>query len=44
MLGLSYRGIATVFEAFGVTISHMSAWRDAQEMLNGLMLAGSGIW
>lgn len=36
MLGLSYRGIATVFEAFGVTISHMSAWRDAQEMAQAL--------
>jgi len=36
MLGLSYRGIATVFEAFGVTISHTSAWRDAQEMAQAL--------
>lgn len=31
-LGLSYRGIAAVFEAFGVGISRMSAWRDAQEL------------
>ena len=36
MLGLSYRGIAMVFEAFGVTISHMSAWRDAQETAQAL--------
>lgn len=34
ILGLSYRGIAAVFAAFGVGISRMSAWRDAQE-LNG---------
>lgn len=29
-LGLSYRGIATVFQAFGVRLSRMSGWRDVQ--------------
>jgi transposase-like protein len=32
MLGLSYRGIAAVFAAFGVGIGRMSAWRDVQEL------------
>lgn len=32
VLGLSYRGIAAVFTVFGVGISRMSAWRDAQEL------------
>lgn len=32
VLGLSYRGIAAVFAAFGVDIGRMSAWRDAQEL------------
>jgi transposase-like protein len=35
-LGLSYRGIAAVFAAFGVGISRMSAWRDAQELAGQL--------
>ncbi len=30
VLGLSYRGIAAVFAVFGVGISRMTAWRDAQ--------------
>ena len=30
-LGLSYRGIAAVFAAFGVGIGRMSAWRDGRE-------------
>ena len=30
VLGLSYRGIAAVFAIFGVGISRMTAWRDAQ--------------
>lgn len=32
ILGLSYRGIGVVFAVFGVDISRMSAWRDAQEL------------
>lgn len=32
VLGLSYRGIAAVFAAFGVSIGRMSAWRDAQAL------------
>lgn len=36
MLGLSYRRITQVFEVFGVRISHMSAWRDVQEMAEAL--------
>jgi transposase-like protein len=35
-LGLSYRGIAAVFAEFGVGISRMSAWRDAQELAGQL--------
>jgi transposase-like protein len=31
VLGLSFRGIAGVFAAFGVGISRMTAWRDEQE-------------
>ena len=31
MLGLSYRGIAAVFEVFGIDISRMTVWRDVQE-------------
>jgi transposase-like protein len=31
-LGLSYRGIVAVFAAFGVQISRMTAWRDAQDL------------
>ena len=31
VLGLSLRGAAMLFAAFGVDISHMSVWRDAQE-------------
>lgn len=30
VLGLSYRGIATLLPAFGVRIGRMSAWRDEQ--------------
>lgn len=29
-LGLSYRGLAVVFMAFGVSLSRMSGWRDVQ--------------
>jgi transposase-like protein len=36
ILGLSYRGIAAVFGVFGVGISRMSAWRDAQEQAGQL--------
>ncbi len=36
VLGLSYRGIAAVFAAFGVGIGRMSAWRDAQELAGQL--------
>ncbi len=35
-LGLSYRGLAAVFTVFGVSIAHMSAWRDAQEQAGHL--------
>ena len=31
VMGLSYRGIAAVFDIFGVGIARMSAWRDVQE-------------
>jgi transposase-like protein len=31
MLGLSYRGLAGVFDEFGVEVSRMTAWRDVQE-------------
>ena len=31
VLGLSFRGIAGVFAAFGMEISRMTAWRDEQE-------------
>lgn len=37
VLGLSYRGIAAVFAVFGVGISRMSAWRDAQERAKQLL-------
>jgi transposase-like protein len=30
MLGLSYRGLAILYEAFGVMISRMTTWRDVQ--------------
>lgn len=30
-LGLSQRGTATIFAAFGVGIAHMTVWRDVQE-------------
>jgi transposase-like protein len=30
MLGLSYRGMAAVFDVFGVTMSRMTGWRDVQ--------------
>ncbi|MGD8749909.1 MAG: transposase [Anaerolineales bacterium] len=31
VLGLSLRGVCAVFAAFGVSISHMTVWRDVQE-------------
>jgi len=31
LLGLSYRGLAGLFQVFGVSLSRMSAWRDVQE-------------
>jgi len=31
ILGLSYRGVASVFAVFGVGIAAMTAWRDVQE-------------
>jgi transposase-like protein len=31
MLGLSYRGLAGVFDEFGVKVSRMTSWRDVQE-------------
>jgi len=30
MLGLSYRGMAAVFDVFGVSLSRMTGWRDVQ--------------
>ena len=42
VLGLSYRGIAAVFAVFGVGISHMTAWRDAQERAR--QLTSQRIW
>jgi transposase-like protein len=41
-LGLSYRGIAAVFAVFGVGISRMTAWRDAQEQAG--QLKSSRMW
>ena len=32
LLGLSYRGIAGLYAAFGVVISRMTSWRDVQEL------------
>ena len=32
VLGLSYRGLVAVFNAFGVKIERMSVWRDVQEL------------
>jgi transposase-like protein len=31
LLGMSYRGLAGLYGAFGVTISRMTAWRDVQQ-------------
>ncbi len=31
VLGLSLRGVAVVLSAFGLSLSHMSVWRDIQE-------------
>jgi len=31
VMGLSLRGVATALAAFGVSLSHMSVWRDNQE-------------
>lgn len=31
VLGLSLRGVCSVFEAFGIQLSHMSVWRDIQD-------------
>ena len=42
ILGLSYRGIAAVMAVFGVGISRMSAWRDAQE--EAKRLRRSRVW
>ena len=47
VLGLSFRGISGVFEAFGIAISRMTAWRDEQEWAKQLQRrvdnrAGSG--
>jgi transposase-like protein len=35
-LGLSFRGVAGVFEVFGVGIAAMTAWRDVQEQAEQL--------
>ena len=35
-LGLSYRGVTGVFGGFGISICHMTAWRDVQEQSNQL--------
>lgn len=42
VLGLSYRGLAAVFDAFGVKVGRMSAWRDVQEL--GLVRQKEGKW
>jgi transposase-like protein len=36
VLGLSLRGVSTVFKAFGISLSHMSVWRDLQEQAKKL--------
>ena len=41
-LGLSYRGVAGVFAAFGVGIAAMTAWRDVQEQAG--LLKQKPIW
>jgi transposase-like protein len=30
-LGLSFRGVSTILSGFGITLSQMTVWRDAQE-------------
>jgi hypothetical protein len=30
-LGLSYRGVSTILSGFGIALSQMTVWRDAQE-------------
>ena len=30
-LGLSYRGIESILQVFGISLSHMSSWREVQE-------------
>ncbi len=42
VLGLSLRGAAILFAAFGVDISHMSVWRDTQE--EALKLRRARMW
>lgn len=41
-LGLSYRGMESVFAAFGVDLRRMSAWRDVQE--RNEQLKGQRYW
>ena len=41
-LGLSYRGVASVFAVFGVGIAAMTAWRDVQEQAG--LLKPKRIW
>jgi len=41
-LGVSYRGIAAVFAVFGVGISRMTAWQDAQEQAR--LLKSGRMW
>lgn len=36
VLGLSLRGVCTILEAFGISLSHMSVWRDLQEQMEHL--------
>jgi transposase-like protein len=36
VLGLSLRGVRTLLEAFGISLSHMSVWRDLQEQTDHL--------
>lgn len=42
MLGLSYRGLSGLFEAFGVCISRMSGWRDVQQRARQLLAKWKG--
>lgn len=38
VLGLSLRGVCTALEAFGISLRHMSVWRDLQEQADHLEL------